>query len=523
MHDRHRIPPPLVLLILLVTACAGNPSARSSPGIEPERIAAHVNILASDAYEGRAPGSAGETLTVDYLANAYRSAGLVPLAGTDYRLSVPLVRSVAVDGHLAAGGTRIENGESSYVRAAAADGEVGAEATAIFAGFGVRAPGAGRDDFSGMDISDRIVVVFAGLAEADKDGAAAIQEQWSRSAKLRNAAALGARAVVVLYDTTDDDPAWNAVRQLVARDTLLIDNGVQKTPAITAVMNRAAAGRFASAFGTDLAALKAEATAKGFRARKLGTLAIAATNRTTKLSSSNVAGMIRGRERPEEYVIYLAHWDHLGHCAETGDTICNGAVDNASGVGGLIELARAFGTGERPRRSVVFLATTAEESGLLGARYFVSKGPIPATSMVAAFGLDTIAVGGPGRDVIVLGQGQSTLDKWLAKAAADDGRRLRPMPEVQSFFTRSDHFAFAEAGVPAVVATGVFTAGEAFETYMQNQYHKPSDAPSTAIDYRGAAADVALVLRTGQRLANSREWPRWKPESPYQRRFESQP
>lgn len=166
---------------------------------------------------------------------------------------------------------------------------------------------------------------------------------------------------------------------------------------------------------------------------------------------------------------------------------------------------------------MLFLATTAEESGLLGGKHFAVSGPIDPGRMVAAFGLDTIAANGPSEDVIVLGQGLTTLDARLADAAKAQGRRIKVMPDVQSFYARSDHFAFAEVGVPAVIATGIFS-GSGFGDYMSNHYHQPSDAVTLPIDYRGAADDVNLLLAVGQGLANSREWPTWTKSSPYQRR-----
>lgn len=514
------------LLLFLLAGCAASPSISSpdsGPEIRPERIAAHVAVLAGDAYEGRAPGTPGETKTVAYIDEAFRRAGLSAFAGNDYRLPVPLVRSEAVAGRVSVGNIAIDNSAASFVRAPGVNGKVEAGGDAVFAGYGVRAGAEGRDDFAGVDFNGKIAVILAGLPPGSDDAPAVIRDQWGRIAKLRNAANAGARAAIIIYDAAAEDETWRAVRGVVTRVVTRLGVPSDEAAALTAVMDRAGGMQLAAAFGTDLSALKAEAERAGFRARRLGPVALAAENRLTDYTSANVAGVLRGNRYPDEYVIYLAHWDHLGRCAATGDTICNGAVDNASGVGGLIELAAAFSGGGQPARSVVFLATTAEESGLLGGKHFVTAGPIPVNRMVAAFGLDTIAANGPTRDVILLGKGQSSLDAWIKRSARASGRRIADLPGVQSFFSRSDHYAFAEAGVPAVIATGVFAAGGRFQDYMRDHYHKPSDEVSAAIDYRGAADDVTLILDAGRALANSRDWPKWMKSSPYRRPAPSLP
>jgi Zn-dependent M28 family amino/carboxypeptidase len=508
MPDRHVF---AAVLLLIADSAPIEAAQTRAPEIRPEAIAAHVRVLADDSHEGRAPGSSGEAKTVAYITQAFDAAGLSPVADGRFALPVPLVRSTAVGGWLTVGSTRIDNGVDSFVRAPFAGGAVSAMGDAVFVGHGL------RTDFAGVDVRDKVVVMFAGAPSYVDAESEDIRAQSTRTAKLEAAAAAGARAAVFIYDVMADDPSWQAVRDIVARETIALDTPQRDLTAVTAVLNREGAARLASAFGTELAALRALAEARPFRALRLGHATLAADNRLQRFESPNVAGVLRGRTRPGEYVVYLAHWDHLGHCAHDGDTICNGAVDNASGVGGLIELARAFGRGKRPDRSVVFLATTAEERGLLGARHFVRSGPIPPQRMVAAFGLDTIAANGPTADVIVLGHGLSGLDTWIADAAERNGRRIVDMPAVQSFYPRSDHHAFAVAGVPAVIATGVFEAGGKFQDYMRDHYHKPSDEPGLPIDYTGAADDVRLILDAGRALANSAEWPAWAKSSSFQR------
>lgn len=514
--SRPIFPASLIAAALLLAGCAGTPQSRSAP-IAPARIAAHVNELASDAYEGRAPGTEGETKTVAYIEAAYRDAGLVPISGDDYRVPVPLVKSEVEAGSISVGDVTVAGGDGAVMRPPMGEQSQSVAAEIVFAGYGISAAEHGRDDFAGLDLRGRIALVFAGLPAGDALPEP-VRVQATRTTKIANALRAGAAGLIIVYDVGADDESWRAARGFVGREVIRIDGQApDMNEMLLAVVGREDAQRLTAGLGTDLAALRGEAAAAGFKARALGAGRMEARNRLTRFSSDNVAGVLRGRKRPDEYVVYLAHWDHLGHCGKDADTICNGAVDNASGVGGLIELASTFAHGRRPARSVLFLATTAEESGLLGGRHFAASGPIPAKAMVAAFGLDTIAANGPTKDVIVLGQGLSTLDDWVADAARAQGRQIAPMPDVQSFYARSDHFGFAEAGVPAVIATGVFASGGSFGDYMAKHYHKPSDAPSLPIDYSGAAADMDLLLAAGSALASSTNWPTWSKSSPHQR------
>jgi Zn-dependent M28 family amino/carboxypeptidase len=235
--------------------------------------------------------------------------------------------------------------------------------------------------------------------------------------------------------------------------------------------------------------------------------------------SKNVVGRLPGAKRPDEHVLFLAHWDHLGRCAPgKPDPICNGAVDNASGVGGLIELARAFTSGKRPDRSILFLATTAEEGGLMGARHYVEQPVVPLAQTVGGLGADTIASGEAPADIVVLGQGLSPdMDRIIAAAARSQGRRMVVDKAGEEFFQRSDHYPFAAAGVPVLIATSVFApaARPATERYFADRYHKPADEYRPGLPLAGAAADIDLAYRVGLRLANGRDWPRWKAGTPY--------
>ncbi len=505
----------LPLLTLALAGCATtSPPSRI---VTPDGIAAHVTELASDAYEGREPGTAGEEKTLSYIEAAYRRIGLQPIAADTYRHAVPLVKSEARGGRIEVGSVTIENGEAAVLRAPMTETRASAKGDVVFAGYGVVLPDQARDDFAGANLKGKIALIFAGLPEGVAEPSAALRRQSMRTVKLENAARAGAAGVILVYDLAADAEEWQHVRAFGARAEVQLDTPTAAQAPLYALVGRDAGATLARGFGTSISALKTAAATPGFKPQILGQGALSAENSVTRFTSSNLAGVLPGRTRPDEYVVYLAHWDHLGHCGTGADTICNGAIDNASGVGGLIELAEAFAHGKRPERSIVFLATTAEEVGLIGGKHFAASGPIDARRMVAAFGLDTIAANGPSDEVVVLGEGLTSLDARLAAAAKAQGRRMRTMPDVQSFYARSDHFAFAEVGVPAVIATGIF-AGSDFGAYMGTHYHQPSDALSLTIDYRGAAADMNLLLAVGQGLANSREWPTWTKSSPYQRR-----
>ena len=504
-------------LFVLLSASACATAQRGNQVVTPEGIAAHVTELASDAYEGREPGTAGEAKTLAYIEAAYHRIGLQPVSGETYRLAVPLLRSEAGAGRLVAGSITIENGDTAAIRAPMTETGAAANGDIVFAGYGIVLPEERRDDFGGLDLSGKIALVFAGLPDGNVEPSEAMRRQALRAVKLENAARAGAAGAILVYDLAPGEDEWQHVRAFAGRAEVQIDTATVVKAPLYALVGREAGSALARGLGADLPALKSEAAAAGFKPKTLGSGALSAENRVTRFTSYNLAGVLPGRKHPDEYVVYLAHWDHLGHCGTGVDPICNGAVDNASGVGGLIELADAFAKGRSPERSVLFLATTAEESGLLGGKHFAASGTIGADRMVAAFGLDTIAANGPSDDVIVLGQGLTSLDGRLADAAKAQGRRITAMPDVQSFYARSDHFAFAEAGVPAVIATGIF-AGPAFGDYMSKHYHQPSDEKALPIDYRGAAADMNLLLAVGEGLANSREWPTWTKSSPYQRR-----
>lgn len=509
-----------ILVILLVAGCAATPPAGRVPTgrISAARIAEHVRFLADDRMQGRAPAGPGEAPTTQYIADALRSYGLSPLPGSDWQIPVPIEFSTPSAGEIDANGMHLSNNSSVAIRAKAPLPSVSYDGDLVFVGYGIHAPELGRDDYAGIDVAGKVVAVLGALPPWPGLVPDAIVQQSRRAEKLAVASARGARGVIVLYDMSTDDGNWHATRDYVGRRTGYVasTHRFDRLPDINVALDRASSERLLAAFGQSYDALVRAASRPA--SALLGQVSIRASNRHERLQSNNVAGMIRGSRQPTEYVVYVAHWDHLGHCGDTFDSICNGAVDNASGVGGLLELARAFADMPPPSRSVVFLATTAEEQGLLGAEHFVQQGPIPKQRMVAAFGLDTIAAAGVTDKLVILGRGLSDLDAVIERAAAAQRRKIVNVAGASDFYDRSDHFAFAEAGVPAVVATGIFADTATFERFMTDRYHQAGDEWDAGIDYRGAVQDLELVLAAGTGIANAPAAPRWAPNSPYRSR-----
>jgi len=509
-----------IAALLLATGCVTGPPSTTG-AIAPEAIARHVEALASDAYEGRAPGTPGEAKTLAYIVDAMKAAGLQPGNRGAWFQDVPLVEvAPSVGAMLKVGGPRggaaFEWGEDAiFLNPRALPDARLAASEIVFAGYGIRAPARGWDDFAGLDLRGKTAVMLAGSPEALKD-----EPPLAASArKVATAVELGAAGVVLIVAPEFTDERWQAYVAGERRPDLRRD-GLPGGPTVEARLRHEAAARLFDASGHDYAALRAAAGRPGFKPVTLGSRAsVRLDGRVRRFASKNVVGVLPGSKRPDEHVLFLAHWDHLGRCApERPDPICNGAVDNASGIGGLIELARAFGRGEQPARSILFLATTAEESGLLGARHYVEQPVVPLAKTVGGLGADTIAAGGGPADVVVLGSGLSpAMDRLIAGAARAQGRKVVADPAGEDFFQRSDHYPFAAAGVPVLIATSIFAPGARAETdrYLSERYHKPSDEFRPDLRFDGAALDVDLAYRVGLRLANGRDWPGWRAGTPY--------
>jgi Zn-dependent M28 family amino/carboxypeptidase len=396
-------------------------------------------------------------------------------------------------------------------------------------GYGIVAPEYDWNDYAGMDVRGKTVVMLVndpGFASRDpalfNGTAMTYYGRWTY--KYEEAARQGAAGALIVHETAAAGYPWDVVTGSWAGpqfDLGAADRNLHRT-VIEGWLSREAAGEVFKRAGLDLDALARAAAQPGFRARPMDmSISVGVTNSISRSESRNVVGRIEGATHPEETIAYMAHWDHLGmDQALDGDQIFNGAVDNASGLAGLLELARVFGRTARPERSLVFLALTAEESGLLGSQYYAEQPLYPLATTVAAFNMDGLNVDGPTHDVVVVGHGSSELEEYLAAAVAEQGRVIvaEPTPE-KGFFYRSDHFNFASQGVPVLYAksgvdhaTGGVTYGrrKAWE-YAALRYHKVSDEFDPEWDLRGAVEDLTLLYRVGLQLANSRAFPNWYP------------
>ena len=525
----------LVFVPMLLVGCAGSaaPPAAVIPAAEFER---HLATLASDDFDGRKPGTAGETKTLEYLTAEAQKLGLKPGNNGSWLQPVSIVEITAgSDASLRFGGTALEYGKDMVIWTKRVQPEVSlADSPLVFVGHGVVAPEAGWNDYAGIDMRGKTAVILIndpGFATKDpslfRGRAMTYYGRWTY--KFEEAARQGAAAAVIIHD---DEPAaypWGTVQNSWMGPQLDVASadGNAGRIAVEGWITRAAGESLLRANGLDYAQLLQAASRKGFKPIELRQRASAALrNGIRRATSSNFVAMIPGSKRPDEYVVYMAHWDHLGKTlARSGDNIFNGAIDNATGTAGLLAIARAFQESRRrPERSVVFLGLTLEESGLLGSAHYVANPVFPLKQTVAALNMDALDAGPPTRDVTVIGYGASELEEYLAAAARRQDRVLKdePTPE-KGFFYRSDHFNFAKAGVPALYfdlgvddREGGVAAGEARgAAYITNDYHKPSDEFRPGMDFRGSLENLQLLYEVGARIASERRFPEWYPTSEF--------
>lgn len=492
--------------------------------------------MSSDEFEGRAPGTRGEELTVELLAERFAAAGLRPGNGDSWFQEVPLVEltvapetahlSYSADGET----TALDYGDEMVIWTKRVTERVSVEdAEMVFVGYGINAPERGWNDYEGTDVEGKIAVILVNdpdyrnnTNDGPFDGRAmTYYGRWTY--KYEEAARQGAAGAIIIHETEPAAYGWNVVESSWTGPQLdmdAADNHMDRVPIEGWVTNEAARAMFAAA-GQDLDRLSAAARQQGFRAVPLGLTASASLENTIRRQASrNVVALLPGSERPDEYVLYTAHWDHLGRCTpdETGDDICNGALDNATGTAGLVALAEAHAAAGAPDRSLVFLAVTAEESGLLGSAYYADNPVFPLDRTVGGINMDGLNIVGPSHDVVVVGGGKSELEEYLARATAAQNRVIRPEPSPEAgYFYRSDHFSLARRGVPMLYAesgedlrNGGPEAGRAAaETYRAEHYHGPSDEYDPNWDWTGAIEDLELYYVIGRELAESTAWPNW--------------
>jgi Zn-dependent M28 family amino/carboxypeptidase len=534
-----------VSLLLLAAASApadSQPSARrpTAPVISVQTLKSVTQRLSSDAFEGRAPTTPGEQKSIAYISQRFAAAGLKPGNKGSWFQPVQLVETAATPTPLTVTGgkTPLTFGYRSDMVANSYQVQPKIDlvnSDVVFVGYGINAPERGWNDYAGLDVRGTTVIVLINDPDyqtKDLQGpfegrAMTYYGRWTY--KYEEAARQGAAAVFIVHDTEPAAYGWNVVQSSWTGPQYNMDdpnNHMDQTKVIGWLTNEAAK-RLMSSADQDLDALSAAAKQRGFKAVPLGLKAsISLTNTIKREASNNVIGILPGRTRPNEYVLYTAHWDHLGRCdpAPDGDTICNGAIDNASGVAALVALAEAHVKAGPPARSILFMAVTAEESGLLGSKYYAEHPIYPLRQTVGGINMDALSVAGPTRDVVIIGAGKSELDGYARHAVAAQGRVIVPEPTPEKgFYYRSDHFSFAREGVPMtyfeagmdLVQGGRPAGAKAFGDYIANRYHGPKDEYDPRWNWSGTVQDVQLFYTVGRALAEGNAWPNWYPSAEF--------
>jgi Zn-dependent M28 family amino/carboxypeptidase len=528
---------------LALAACkkVDGPEASAMPDVKvPELSEATMKDitkeLSSDAYEGRSPGSAGEEKTVALLIEKFKAAGLEPGNGASWTQDVPLVEIVAKnaspldftgkDGKAMSFKYGTDYVIGSYRETPKTEIK---NSDVVFVGYGINAPEKGWNDYEGLDVKGKTVLILVNDPDFGTEslegpfGGKAMTYYGRWTYKFEEAARQGAAAALIIHDEAPAAYGWSVVNSSWTGPQFLAqskDGGASQTQGNGWVQKDVARQLFTAA-GQDMDKAMAAAKVKGFKAIDLGLKSsVSFDNDISKKMSKNVVGVMKGAKRPDEYVLYTAHWDHLGRCtpAPDGDDICNGAIDNATGTAALVALAEGFKKEGAPDRSVVFLAVTAEESGLLGSKYYAENPIYPLAKTVGGVNMDAFSMTGPAKNLTVVGMGKSDLDLYLNAAAKAEGRtpEREPTPE-KGFYYRSDHFSFAKLGVPMVyfeggedlVDGGVEAGKKAAEDYTKNAYHGPKDEYNEAWDWAGVMADLKLYYRVGRMLAMTEAWPNW--------------
>lgn len=521
-------------------APAAAPTHAFSTGIAPADFAELVKTLSSDAFEGRGPGTPGEDKTVAYIRDQMQRIGLQPGNGDSWFQDVAMTETTAAPGTtltIAHDGAarQLAFGTDMVVGTRTGQPEVKLDGSdMVFVGYGVDAPEQKWNDYAGQDWKGKTVVMFVndpGFHTGDgslfEGKRMTYYGRWTY--KFEEAARKGAAAALIVHDTPGASYGWDVVKNSwsgAQYDLPAKDDPEPRIPVQGWITAEAAKQLFADA-GLDLAQAYKDASKRGFKPVPLkAKLSVDLKSTIAEKTSRNVVGVLPGSSRADEAVLYMAHWDHLGkHEGEPGDNIYNGAVDNATGVAGILEIAEAFAHQQpKPERSVVFLAVTLEESGLLGSKYYVAHPTFPLNKIAGVINLDAMPVAGRAKDLVVNGFGSSQLEDMLKPIAAAQGRVLHSEDAPQSgFYFRSDHFNFAKAGVPALyidggedLVDGGIEAGRRAAAEYAKRYHTPADEYDPATwKLDGVMDDLQAVYGVGKELAAGDSWPNWYPDNPF--------
>lgn len=552
----------IILGLTLLGACRtpveaamdAGPGATAAPSAAPQepaaisaqRMSEITRVLASDEFEGRSMGTPGEEKTVAYLIEQFKAAGLEP--GGDnggWTQTVPLIRTKLQAPQLSlrqgATTTPLSFPSDIYLstvrdtQSARIDG-----APIVFVGYGTTAPERGWDDFKGADLKGKVALFLvndpdfeaaAGEPVAGKFGAKTMTYYGRWTYKFEEAARRGAIGAIIAHETEGAGYGWNVVQSAAGENfNIVLPPGATQPVLLQGWMQQAAAEALLRRAGYDYQTLKTQARRADFRPIDLKARFTASAGvELARIQSRNVIGKLTGSRYPDETVSYSGHWDAYGVGAPDaqGRTVRPGAADDALGLAAMIEIARKFAAGPRPERSLVFAAWTAEERGLLGSEYYAQNPLYSHARMAANLTLDTLQWAGPTRDTLLIGQGQSELERYLAEGAAAQGRTVTPegRPE-RGLFYRADHFTLAKRGVPVLLSMalagaydmqdGGRAAGERWlESFTGTCYHQTCDAWSPDWNLGGAVQEADLYYAIGARLANSREWPRWNQQSEF--------
>lgn len=547
----------LALLIASSLRCLAADKAEMLPKAALDTIDAgdllkHIKVLASDEFEGRAPGSKGEELTVKYIAEQFKAVGLKPgNPNGSYTQEVPMAGVTTTPTATINAGSeamQLKSPEDYVAFSTRLQPEIRVDNSEIvFVGYGVVAPEYGWDDYKDVDVRGKTLLMLindpaipdpADPAKLDdkmfKGRAMTYYGRWTY--KYEIAAEKGAAAAIIIHETEPAAYPYSVVQSSWGTENFEIDAADKNTRdvAVRSWLHLDAAKKLLSASGQDFEALKKAALNKDFRPVSLGASAtFDLRQKVRSFKSVNVVGKIEGSDAKlkDEWLMYTAHWDHLGREAgKPGDNIYNGAIDNASGVAAIIEIAQAHRQlPKATKRSALFMATTAEESGLLGAKFYAENPLYPLAKTVGNINIYGTSVWGRTKDIESISDGNSTLDEMLVEAAARRGRVVKPnsKPERGAFY-RADHFEFSKLGVPAlytgrgkeVIGKPADFGHQKSEEYVANIYHQPSDQVDPAWDLSGAVEDMQMLFEVGYQVANGDQWPEWKPGTEFKAKRE---
>jgi len=526
-----------IILIVISFGCSGDSRELTNAldSITAEDLSADVQVLGSDEFEGRKPSSAGEEKTIRFLKEEFQKLGLQPGNGDSYFQEVPLVEITSnsdsklnIKGKGKSGTFAYSNEYMAWTKRIVGKASI-KNSEVIFVGYGTVAPEYDWNDYAGLDVRGKTVVMLVndpGFVTQDsslfKGNSMTYYGRWTY--KYEEAARQGAAGAFIIHETKPASYPWEVVSGSWSGpqfDLVSDDNNMSRC-AIEGWFTIGSTRAIFKQAGLDLEALKQAATTREFEAVPMGlTASLDLSNNIRHSRSKNVIAVIPGQDRADEYVFYMAHWDHLGKDPNLeGDQIYNGAFDNATGTAGLLELAEAFAILPNPvSRTIVFLAVTAEEDGLLGSRYYASNPIYPRNKTVAAINMDGLNVFGKMKDITVIGYGNSDLDNYLEEEAKKQRRYVRPDPNPEKgYFYRSDHFSFGKEGIPALycdngidhVEHGEAWTHEQMDKYTAEKYHKPADEFDPNWDLSGAVDDLRLFFRLGYRLGRESTFPNWK-------------